>query len=88
MEEGNFITDINSLTLIIGIIMGIVGGWYSAFKYKDTNDYKKSIFLFIPVCIIYFSIFAIAGLSVILTLSLCVASFICMSLFSNYYFYH
>lgn len=86
--ENSILVMINPFSLVVGFIVIIFISIFSARKYRNTNDFKKSIQLSLLLAIIMSIIFAFFGVPLIVLMGYLLCDFIFTSWFSNYYFYH
>lgn len=89
MNEASILAVTNPLSLLAGGGLMCLLAYICARKYRNTNDFGKSVRLFVPLALIldvFLLIFA--GIDIVLTAGLSICGFIVLALVSNYYFYH
>lgn len=89
MNERSLLFEMNPFFLLIGIGIVCIGAWICARMYRDTNDFKKSIKLYLPVTLIEnIFMFFLLDIEIILCLGIDVVGIVALAIISNYYFYH
>lgn len=89
VNESSVLASINPIRLLAAILLICLAAWLCIYLYRNTNDFKKSLKLFIPVTVILdvFFFFALQiDLFLIIGVDLC--GFVVLALISNHYFYH
>jgi len=72
---------LSPLLLIIG------GAYFSAWFSRNTNDFKKSCFIYFPIGIVIAVGFLFVGLDIVLGLLMIFVGFVALMYFSNRIFY-
>lgn len=88
IDENSIVAQMNPLLLIAGFILMLVICAWSAWKYRDTYDFEKSIRLALILMIIAMIALIMAGLPLFMAVGLLLCTFPVTSWFSNYFFYH
>lgn len=89
VNENSILAAMNPFALLGTAIIICMIGWFCANRYRNTNDFAKSVKLFIPfIVLVNIILYSIANIPVILFLGVDICGFITMSIVSNYYFYH
>ena len=83
----NGLVEINTVVLLISIVLVLFAAFYSAKKFKNTNDVNQSIAYYLKFSLIAFVIAFILKFKISLTIGILIAGLIVMLLRSNYYFY-
>lgn len=52
VNESSILASMNPLSLSAAVILICLTAWLCAYLYRDTNDFKKSLTLFIPAAVI------------------------------------
>jgi len=87
LDENSLLATINPLTLCGAVAVVLVIGYFCAWRYKNTNDFAKSVRLYIPLIIIADIIMIMMGILIMIVLALDIMGFVAMALFSNHFFY-
>lgn len=89
INEASILAVTNPLSLLAGGGLICLLAYVCARKYRNTNDFGKSVRLFVPLALIL-DVFLLmfAGIDFVLTAGLSICGFIVLALISNYYFYH
>lgn len=88
-ENESILTSMNPLYLLAGLILVCGIGWYCARRYRNTNDFKKSTRLYLPLMLAADAVLLFGlDIDILLCAGLDLCGFIAMALRSNYYFYH
>ena len=61
--------------------------YFSAWRYRDTNDFKKSAVFYVPIGTVCALGFWFAGLPLILGIFMVIAGLVMLMFFSNRFFY-
>lgn len=89
VNESSILATMNPFALLTAGLIICMIGWICARRYRDTNDFYKSVKLFIPfILLVNVTLYTIAQIPIILFVGLDICGFITMALVSNYYFYH
>ncbi|HCO29493.1 MAG TPA: hypothetical protein DIT54_08855 [Lachnospiraceae bacterium] len=89
LNENSILVTTNPFLLLLGIGMICLIGILCARRYRNTNDFAKSIRLYIPMMLgISLLFFFGFQLDILLVIGIDFCGFIAMALASNYYFYH
>lgn len=89
INEDSILAVMNPLYLLLGGGAVCLLGYFCARRYKNTNDFAKSVKLYLP-CVLVLDILlaALFGVHLALIAGLDVCGFAAMALISNHYFYH
>ena len=86
--ETSLLAVMNPFCLLAGCALVGLLAWYCAWKYKNTNDFKKSVHLYIPSVIVLDLILALLlDIDVLLCIGMDICGFVVLALISNHYFY-
>jgi uncharacterized membrane protein len=87
-DEKSILSTINPVVSLIGFVLIILISFYSAYRFRDTNDFKKSL----KFAMFLFAIAGIVLMLLDLPLFLIIGYGLCICIFtawfSNYFFYH
>ena len=87
-NETSLLAVMNQFCLLAGCALVGLLAWYCAWKYKNTNDFKKSVHLYIPSVIVLDLILALLlDIDVLLCIGMDICGFVVLALISNHYFY-
>lgn len=87
-NESSLLAVMNPFCLLAGCALVALLAWYCAHKYKNTNDFKKSVRLYVPSVIVLDLILALVlDIDVLLCIGMDVFGFVVLALISNHYFY-
>ena len=87
-NETSLLAVMNPFCLLAGCALVGLPAWYCAWKYKNTNDFKKSVHLYIPSVIVLDLILALLlDIDVLLCIGMDICGFVVLALISNHYFY-
>ena len=89
MTENSLLAMTDPVLLVISAAAICFLGYFCARRFKNTNDFAKSVRLYLPLmavadCIIVWG----WNLYILLLAGIDICGFIVMALASNYYFYH
>lgn len=88
LNEKSLLSTLNPVYLLIGFLLVILISFYSARRYRNTNDFGKAI----RNAMIFYVLLGIALLFLKVPIVLIIGYGICTGIFttwfSNYYFYH
>lgn len=88
INENSLLAVMNPATLLAGLaVLGAIA-YFCARRYRNTNDFAKSVRMYLPLMLAADVVFYILEIPVILLLGIDVAGFVIMALVSNHYFYH
>lgn len=88
VNEASLLAVMNPFCLLAGCVMVGLLAWYCAHKYKNTNDFKKSVHLYVPSVIVLDLILAfVLEIDVLLCIGMDIFGFVVLALISNHYFY-
>lgn len=88
IDEKSIVAQMNPLLTIGGLALVIAISAWSAWMYRDTNDFGKSLRLAMIVAVVVQVILVILGLPIFMAVGFLMVTFVMTSLFSNYFFYH
>lgn len=88
IDESSLMASVNPLIIILALFVYIFTAFLCARRYSGTNDFAKSLRLYIPAMLIGDVVFLRWGLPIILLLGIDIVGFIALALVSNHYFYH
>ena len=87
-NETSLLAVMSPFCLLAGCALVGLLAWYCAWKYKNTNDFKKSVHLYIPSVIVLDLILALLlDIDVLLCIGMDICGFVVLALISNHYFY-
>ncbi len=88
VNEQSLLAVMNPLSLLAGCALVGLLAWFCAWKYKNTNDFKKSVHLYVPSVIVLDLILALLlDIDVLLCIGMDICGFVVLALISNHYFY-
>lgn len=88
INENSLLAVMNPFCLLAGGVLVCILAWYCASRYKNTNDFKKSVYLYLPSVIVLDLFLAfVLEIDVLLCLGLDLCGFVVLALISNHYFY-
>lgn len=87
-NEKSILSTMDPVLTILGFVFVIIISFYSARRYRNTNDYKKSIICAMVLYIIMSIILFLFDVPIFLIIGYGLCTFIITSWFSNYFFYH
>ena len=87
MDEKSILATTDPFMLIAAITAMAVIAFVSASIYKNTNDFKKSVKLYVPLAFAAAIIFILLGLPIVFSVGTVAFGFIALMLISNYFFY-
>lgn len=73
--------------LLLAVVVFCAAAFFCARAYRNTNDFAKSVRVYIPVVLLADIVFFLLQIPVILLLGLDLMGGITLALVSNYYFY-
>lgn len=89
INEESVFAVMNPLSLLAGAAAVCLLAWFCARKYRDTNDFKKSVRLYVPCAVVLgLLLMFVLQIDVILCIGLGICGFVVLALISNHYFYH
>lgn len=88
IDESSLMVSMNPLVLLAGLAAACAIAFFCARKYRNTNDFAKSVKLYIPLMLAADVVFFILGIPVIVLLGIDLAGFVVMAQISNHYFYN
>ncbi len=88
VNENSLLAVMNPFCLLAGAALVGILAWYCAKRYQNTNDFKKSVYFYVP-CVIFLDLFLLFVLEIdgLLCIGLDLCGLIVMALISNHYFY-
>ena len=88
INENSVVAQMYPLLSIAGLVLLIAVSAWSAWMYRVTNDFDRSVRLSLIVMIIILIILVIMGLPLFMALGLLLCTFPVTAWFSDYFFYH
>lgn len=89
MNENSILATTNPFFLLGSGIALCVLALLCVRKYRNTNDFAKSVRLYLPLMLLLdIPLLAVLRIDLILVAGLDIFGFIALALISNYYFYH
>lgn len=88
IDENSIVAQMNPVLTIIGFVLVIAVSAFSAWMYRNTNDFGKSVRLAMIIMLIILIILILLGLPVFMAIGMLLCTFAVTSWFSNYFFYH
>lgn len=88
INENSVVAQMNPLLSVAGLALMIAVSAWSAWMYRDTNDFDRSIRLSVIVMIIILIILVIIGLPLFMAAGLLLCTYPVTAWFSDYFFYH
>ncbi|MCI8890020.1 MAG: hypothetical protein HFH34_01465 [Eubacterium sp.] len=88
VNENSLLAAMNPFCLLAGAALVCILAWYCAKRYQNTNDFKKSVYVYVP-CVIFLDLLLLFVLEIdaLLCIGLDLCGLIVMALISNHYFY-
>ena len=88
INENALLAVMNPFCLLAGGVLVCILAWCCARRYKNTNDFKKSVYLYMP-CVIILDLVLVFVLKIdtLLCIGLDLCGFVVLALISNHYFY-
>lgn len=87
VNEDSMLLNISPAILITILSLFVIIAYYSAYKYRDTNDFSKAIKLQVVLIILVSIIAIILKMPIVLITMMIICSIVCGAIFSNYFFY-
>lgn len=88
VNENSPLAVMNPFCLLTGCILVCALAWFCADKYRNTNDFKKSVHIYLPAVIVLDFIMVLAmDIDLLLCIGLDIFGFVVLALISNHYFY-
>ncbi len=89
VDENSVLAVMNPLSLLAGGALVCLAAWICVYLFRNTNDFKKSLKVYVPVLGVLDCIFIfLLSIDLILVLGLDLCGIIVLALISNHYFYH
>lgn len=89
MNENSILATMNPICLLAGIALVCLLAWFCAKRYRNTNDFKRSVQMYIPsVIALDILLLFVLRIDIILCIGMDICGFVVLALISNYYFYH
>lgn len=88
IDENSVLLTTDPLLVGICLLVSILLSWFCAYKFRNNNDFMKSVKLYLILGIIVAIVFVVLGLPILFSLGGILCGFVTMMWFSNYYFYH
>ncbi len=88
IDEKSIVAQMNPLLPLIGFALVIAVSALSAWMYRDTNDFAKSVRMALAVMAVLLIVLVVLGLPVFMAVGMLICTFAVTSWFSNYFFYH
>lgn len=88
VNENSLLAVMNPFCLLAGAALVCILAWYCAKRYQNTNDFKKSVRLYVP-CVLVLDLLLVFVLEIdmLLCIGLDLCGFVVLALISNHYFY-
>ena len=88
INENSLLAVVNPFFLLLGGVLVCVLAWICARRYRNTNDFAKSVRGYLPsVVVLDFIMALVMEIDLLLCLGLDILGFVVMALVSNHYFY-
>ncbi|GFI28729.1 hypothetical protein IMSAGC013_00106 [Lachnospiraceae bacterium] len=88
-DENSLLARMNPFCLLGAVLLICMAAWFCAWLYRNTNDFKKSLRLFLPAAIALDCMFIFAlQIDAVLAAGLDICGIAALALISNHYFYH
>lgn len=88
VNENSMLAVMNPFCLLFGCVCVCLLAWFCARRYRNTNDFKKSVQMYVPFAIVLDLILALAlDIDVLLCIGMDMLGFVVLMLISNHYFY-
>lgn len=88
INENSIVAQMSPLLTVGGFALMIAVSAWSAWMYRNTNDFAKSLRLAMIVMAVILVVLIILGLPIFMGLGLILCTIAVTSWFSNYFFYH
>lgn len=89
IDERSLLARMNPFCLLGAALLICAAAWFCAWRYRNTNDFKKSLRLFFPAAVALNCIFIIIlQIDAVLAAGLDLCGIAVLALISNHYFYH
>lgn len=88
VNESSMLAVMNPLVLLLALAVFGMIAYFCARRYCNTNDFARSVKLYVPVMLGADVLFFLLGLPVVLLAGIDVAGFVALALISNHYFYN
>lgn len=89
LNENSLLATLNPFSLLAGIFAMCLLAWFCARRYRNTNDFKKSVQLYLPLMTgLDLALLFGLDIGIFLCLGIDLFGFIALALISNHYFYH
>lgn len=85
-NENSLVAAMDPLLLVGGLAAVCLIAYLCAGKYRDTNDFLKSVRLYAVVIVPVFVAFLLLGIPVLLGMGYVICGFVVMALISNHFF--
>lgn len=87
-NENSILSTMNPFLSVLGFVCVVLISFFSARRYRNTNDVKRSLICAMILFIVMSIILALFGFPAFLIVGYGFCTFIITSWFSNYFFYH
>ncbi len=88
INEKSLLAVMDPFCLLLGCFFVCALAWICARKYRNTNDFAKSVQAYLPsVIVLDLGMALVLDIDLLLCLGLDIAGFVVMALISNHYFY-
>lgn len=88
VNEDSILAVMNPFCLLGAVLLVCLAAWGCVYRYRNTNDFKKSLKCYIPLLFVLDAIFIFGfQLDIILTVGVDLCGIIVLALISNHYFY-
>lgn len=78
----------NPLLIVAALAAAALAAWLCARAYRNTNDFKKSVRIYVPSGVVLTAAFWLLGLPLLFSAGAALCGFVFLMGFSNHYFYH
>lgn len=88
INEKSLLAVMNPFCLLLGCVIVCALAWFCAKKYRNTNDFGKSVKVYLPAVIVLDFVMALAlDIDLMLCFGLDIFGVVVLALISNHYFY-
>lgn len=89
INENSLLATMNPFCLLGGIMAVCLLAWFCARRCRNTNDFKKSVQMYLPLMLVLDVVLLfVLKIDIFLCIGIDFVGFIALALISNYYFYH
>lgn len=88
VNEDSILAVMNPFCLLGAGVLVCLAAWGCVYLYRNTNDFKKSLKVYIPVLVILDLLFIFwLEIDIVLAIGIDICGIIALALISNHYFY-